>query len=405
MSDHAKRDHAILSASGSGQWMACPPSIRLTENIPDKETEFSKEGTLAHEIAECSLRTNPALRPKGDEWLKWHEKQIKIGQSMDDKTYNDMLHNIWEYTGMIDAKIMAAKIKDKGATLVIEKRLDLSRWVPESFGTADAIIITNGTLEVIDLKYGKGIEVSAIGNSQMRLYGLGALDAYSDLYDITHVRMTISQPRITDLVSSEILTVEELLDWGEKVVKPAAALAWEGKGEFKSGSHCRFCKAGAQCRVRAEENLALAQKEFKSPHLLSDQEVGEVLKKAQEIQAWVNAVETWIFNEVKDGRKVIPGWKLVEGTSRRKITDPEKLTGLLIGAGYTEDEILKTSLCGIGDLEKVVGKKKFKEIAGDYVQKPPGAPTLAPEEDPRKPWRSAEADFDDIPEVQSSLLD
>ena len=407
MPNHAKRAHAILSASGASRWLACPPSARLEEDFPDKQTVYTLEGTLAHEIAECSLHCNPTLRVKGDGWKQWHEKMTKLAQTNPDN-FNEIKDSLIPYTGLIEAKVIAARIKDKSAALILEKTFDLTRWAPESFGSVDVLIISNGTLEVIDLKYGKGVQVSAKNNSQMRMYALGALAAYEGLYDIQAVRTTICQPRISSELSSEELTVQELLEWGENTVKPAAQLAWDGKGEYKAGSHCRWCKAGAICKVRAEGNLALGKMGSKSPNLLSIDEIGEVLKKGKQLAEWVKTVEEWVFTEIKDNRLKVPGWKVVEGRSNRKITDIEAVCEVLYEENYASDEVYETKLKGITALEKIMGKSTFEALLGRFVIKPPGAPTLAPSEDPREEWRSAKSDFDgipDIPEVQSSLLD
>ena len=374
--------------------------------MPDTESAYSREGTLAHELAECSLQCNPNIRVKGDGWKVWHEKHLDLVRPLTDEQFKGFKHPLEDYTGMVESKLLAARIKDKSAALIIEKKLDFSRWVPEGFGTGDVLIISNGLLEVIDLKFGKGVPVSAENNSQMRLYALGAIAAYGDLYDIEKVRMTISQPRISKEPSTSEMSVQELLDWGETVAKPKALLAWEGKGEIQSGKHCRWCKAGAQCRKRAEENLKMAETDFKNPGLLSIDEIGEVLKKGEQIAQWVKTVEKWVFDQIKENKLMVPGWKLVEGRSVRKISDLEVAATRLNEAGFVEDEIFETKLIGLTALEKVVGKAKLTELLSDLIEKPPGAPTLVEESDARKEWRSADSDFDDLPkEVTSSLLD
>ena len=374
--------------------------------MPDTESAYSREGTLAHELAECSLQCNPNIRVKGDGWKVWHEKHLDLVRPLTDEQFKGFKHPLEDYTGMVESKLLAARIKDKSAALIIEKKLDFSRWVPEGFGTGDVLIISNGLLEVIDLKFGKGVPVSAENNSQMRLYALGAIAAYGDLYDIEKVRMTISQPRISKEPSTSEMSVQELLEWGETVAKPKALLAWEGKGEIQPGKHCRWCKVGVQCRKRAEENLALEEMDFKNPDLLSIDEIGEVLKKGKLVAQWAKTVEDWIFDQIKENKLTVPGWKLVEGRSTRKISNLETATTLLMEAGFVEDEIFETKLVGQTALEKVVGKAKLTELLSDLIEKPPGAPTLVEESDARKEWRSADSDFDDLPkEVTSSLLD
>ena len=374
--------------------------------MPDTSSKYSKEGTVAHELAECYLRYNPTLNPKKEGYKEWRQRRDNLLASLPYDEINARDRPVVEYVGMVESKFMAAQIKDRSAVALIEKKLDLTNWAPKSFGTADAIIISNGLLEVIDLKFGKGLPVSAENNSQMRLYALGAIAAYGDLYDIEKVRMTISQPRISKEPSTSEMSVQELLDWGETVAKPKALLAWEGKGEIQSGKHCRWCKAGAQCRKRAEENLKIAEMDFKNPDLLSIDEIGEVLKKGEQITQWVKTVEKWVFDQVKENKLMVPGWKLVEGRSVRKISDLEVAATRLNEAGFVEDEIFETKLIGLTALEKVVGKAKLTELLSDLIEKPPGAPTLVEESDARKEWRSADSDFDDLPkEVTSSLLD
>ena len=269
-----------------------------------------------------------------------------------------------------------------------EQRLDFSAYVPEGFGTGDVIILADHVLHIIDLKYGKGVGVSAEENPQLRLYGLGALETFGMLYEINYIKTTIIQPRI-DNVSSEELPVDILIQWGENTVKPLAALAMEGKGEFKVGDHCKFCKARKTCRARAEANLELTKMEFVIPELLGDEEIGEVLRKAEQLQSWVTDIQEYALQEAINGRK-FDGWKLVEGRSNRKYEDEIKVAEKLKEAGYDEASLYEKKLYGITAMEKLVGKKTFGELLDDLIVKPPGKPVLVDLSDKRPELNTAD---------------
>jgi len=274
----------------------------------------------------------------------------------------------------------------EGATVLLEQRLDFSPWVPEGFGTGDAVIITDNRLEIVDLKYGKGVPVSAECNPQLRLYALGAINEFGMLYDFKTVRTTIVQPRL-DNISSEELAVEELLQWGE-TVKPIAWQAFTGKGDFHAGDHCRFCRARYTCRARAEANLELAKYDFQEPEALTVEEIGEILYKAEELQQWVKDIKEYALIQAYQHGVKFPGWKVVEGRSVRKITDEEAVAERLRREGY---EPYKQVLYTLTEFEKMIGKKRFNEIAGDLIEKPAGKPTLVPESDKRPEIPSAAA--------------
>jgi len=290
--------------------------------------------------------------------------------------------HIQTYLDIAIEKINSARARSKDAVILLEKRLDFSPWVPESFGTGDLVIIADGVLEIVDLKYGKGVPVSAVGNSQMRLYGLGAINQFSCLYDFEIVRMTIVQPRL-DNISTDEITVDELLNWGETYVKPRAEMAFKGEGEFVAGDHCRFCRARYTCRARAEANLELAKYEFREPALLTHEEIAEILFKADELLAWITDIKTYALDQAQNHGVKFPGWKLVEGRSNRKYIDENAVAQTLIIEGYKEEEIYTKSLIGITAMEKLLGKKRFEELLGDLIIKPPGKPTLVPESDKR----------------------
>jgi hypothetical protein len=285
-----------------------------------------------------------------------------------------------------------ACVNTPDAKLLSEQRLNFSRWVPDGFGTGDALIVADDVLHVIDYKYGKGVPIQAEGNPQLRLYGLGALDAYGDLYNIQLVSMHIVQPRL-DSTSSETLTVEGLLQWAEDYVVPRAKMAMVGDGDPNPGEWCRFCKARANCRARAEHHLALMQYEFKSPLTLSNDEIGDILGRVDELAKWAKSVKDYALQTAVSNGERYPGWKLVRGRSNRKLLDSDSAATLLLDAGVEREKIYV--LKGLTDLEEIVGKKQLADILGDLIVKPDGRPTLAPITDKRPELGSAETDFAD----------
>lgn len=389
---HASRAHAKLSASGSKRWLSCTPSAELESHFEESTSDFAEEGTAAHELSEI--------------WLKYHLAQIKPwehgklwGKAKKGKYYSrEMEDYVQGYVSIVLERVSEARKRSKDAAVLLEQRLDFSAWVPDGFGTGDVLIIADDTMEVIDLKYGKGVPVSAEENSQMRLYGLGALDGYGYLYDIQTVRMTIVQPRL-DSVSTEDLSAADLLTWGDDYVKPRADMAAAGEGEFAAGDHCRFCRARSTCRARAEENLELAKYEFQDGALLSLDEVGDILGRIDQLQKWAEDIKKHALEQSEKHGVRYPGWKLVEGRSNRIYSDRDAVQAALLAAGFVEDKILTPrELLGITAMEKAVGKKNFEQLLAELVIKPAGKPTLAPEIDPRPELSSAAsaaADFGD----------
>ena len=373
--------HAVLSASGSKRWLSCPPSARLERKFPDKAGEAAQEGTLAHALAEARIR----------HWLGEISENgltLRIDSIRHDALYSpEMGEYVSEYVDLCIEKINEAQ----GVALV-EERLDFSRWVKNGFGTGDMVIIGDGVLEIVDLKYGKGVPVSAEGNTQMQLYALGAIEQYGYIYDFDHVRMSIFQPRNGGL-STQLMSVDELLAWGESI-KPIAELAYEGKGEFKAGEHCRFCRAAVQCKALADYNLEIAKLEFRDADLLTAGEVSFVLERVDGLVRYAEKIKTFALAEALKGHKW-PGFKIVAGRSNRRITDAVKAVKLLRGAGYADDVIYKPlELQTITDLEKTITKKKFGEILGSVVEKPPGKPTLVPEDDTRPEYDPVQSEFE-----------
>ncbi|MNO32458.1 PD-(D/E)XK nuclease superfamily protein [compost metagenome] len=389
---HAERAHALLGASKASQWINCPPSARLQESVPDKRSEYADEGTAAHELSELILRRT--LTPCNAAERLRLDKAIADFKAGNQYYSPEMESAVSEYVDVVTERFFAAKARSSDAVILLEDRLDFTEWVPDGYGTGDVVIIADEVMEIIDLKYGKGVPVSAIGNPQLRLYGLGAWWNWNYLYSIREVSLTIVQPRL-DSVSTDTLLLGELIQWAETVVKPAAALADAGEGDFKSGDHCRWCKVKGNCRARADENMKALAYEFQDPALLSLEEVGSVLFVAEQLKVWAKDVEDYAFDQAKNGTK-IPAWKLVEGRSNRVITNKEALKVKLIEAGFEESKLLKPQeLLGIGDLEtKVVGsKKEFAALVGDLVIKPQGKPVLVPETDKRPELNSVENDF------------
>lgn len=366
--------HAKLSASGSEKWMTCPPSAKMEEPFPDESSVFAAEGTFAHAVFEQELlmflgRPFPDLDPTDVE-----------------QYYNSALHDyVLEAVSAVVERIKEAYTVCKDPKILVEQRLDFSPWVPEGFGTGDVVIVTDSLIEVMDLKYGKGIVVDAEDNSQMRLYGLGAYNEFSHLYDIKTCRMTILQPRLNNY-PSEQLAMDKLLDWGRDVVKPLAKLAWEGKGEMRAGDHCTkgFCRARYQCPQRAKQAYELASASFAlvEPELLSMEQIVKVLPKADMLIDWLNDVKSYALKEAENGAD-IPGYKLVEGRSNRKYSKPDDVAKRLIDSGINESLIYEKSLLGITAMEKVLGKKEFTRLLDGLIVKPEGKPTLVPDSDKR----------------------
>ena len=376
------KKHALLGASSSARWLVCTPSARLEAMFPDEQSPYAAEGTIAHDLAESILR---------------HKLEGKKAPKLDDYS-TEMIEAVTRYVDICEEKVNEARARSYDAEVMIEARLDFSRWVPEGFGTGDMVIVADGILEVIDLKYGKGVPVSAIENTQMRLYALGAYDINEFLYDVKSVRMTIVQPRL-DSVSTDEMVLEELLDWGEEI-KPIAQRAFNGEGECTPCDYCNFCKARHTCRALADTCLSAFYKDGgKLNQLLTDSEVSDILAMKDLITKWIKGVYDFVYEKALSGEKQWPGYKLVEGTSRRTITDPEAAAKTLLDNGYKEEDIFKPrELEGITNLQKVLGKKGVSEYLEAYIDKPEGKPTLVPDSDKRPAINTVETmmnEFDD----------
>ena len=374
--NHTERAHALLSASGASRWIACTPSPRLEENFENKSSSFAEEGTLAHEFAELTLLAKLKL-------ITNSEFEVAAKPHFLNPLYNEtMLDYVKIHTDYVIQQFTEAKRLTPDAVLLIEKKVDITHLIEEGFGTCDVIIIADGTMEVIDLKYGMGIRVSAEENSQLKLYASGALEEYEMLYDIHTVRLTITQPRMDSISSWEIST-EDLIKWGQDVVKPKALEAYEGKGDQVVGEHCHFCRAAPKCKAQLELAKATAQKAFTDDEvqLISDEELIDMYAKIPLIKKWFDKVTDHLYQEALDGKKW-EGYKLVDGQSRRGWIDEQAAIDVL-QSDYDERHYLSTKLKGIGDIEKLVGKKEFPVLLGEVVGFKKTAPSLVPESDKR----------------------
>jgi len=381
--------HALLNASGASRWLNCPPSARLEEQFPDSTSEAAAEGTLAHALGELKLQKYFTPMAKST-FTKAHNKIKKdplYTKEMED--YTD------EYLDYI--KETALRYPSQ-PTITIEKKVDFSSYAPEGFGTADCILISGDTLHIIDLKYGKGVPVSAEKNPQMRLYALGALKEYDFIYAINKVEMVIFQPRL-DNISVDGMGAGTLLDWGNAFVKPLADLAYKGEGEFTPGDHCRFCRAKAVCRARSVTNTALEDFKGKLPPVLSNEEVGDLLLKAQDLAKWAKDLEEHALKMCLAG-ETVPGWKAVEGRSNRCFTDTDAAFKELTTKGLAKAEVLYIRKpITLTETETLLGKKEFNAALSEFIVKPPGKPALAKATDKREPLtlkNDAKTDFANI---------
>jgi len=367
--------HAILSASSSHRWLNCPPSARLCETYEDKDSDYVAEGTDAHSLCEYKLRLALGMEATDPtEHLTWYNEE--------------MLDCANGYASYILELVEAAKETCADPVVLIEQRVDFSRWVEQGFGTSDAIIISDGTLHVVDYKHGLGVLVEADNNPQMMCYALGALELFDVIYDIDTVAMTVYQPRRQNVSTFE-MPKDDLYRWADEVLKPTAELAFAGDGNFLCGEWCGFCKAKHECRARAEANLMLAQYDFKLPPLLEDTEIEVILSRADQLVSWVNDIKEYALQQAISGKEWT-GFKLVEGRSNRRYTDEAAVTQTVTDAGFDPYE---RKLLGITAMQKLLGKSRFDELLSAYIEKPQGKPTLVPESDKRPVMNNAKTDF------------
>lgn len=370
--------------------------------MPEKDTAYTREGTIAHAMAETILRRmleiDTDLVPDTYECFTTHcndiDEQMQACQ-VEGLDWKEMAETVYEhYCRLVYEAYLGAQLQDPEAVLLIESKLHLSEFIPEGFGSSDAVLIYGDTLEVFDLKYGKGVKVEAEHNAQMMCYALGAYCGQGEFYDISNVRMTIIQPRLRH-ESSWGMTAADLMDWAQNELAPAALKAWNGEGEQTPGDHCRFCKVAARCKALAAHTLEVS-KDTTEPGLMSLEEIAQILPHFATIKSWISSVEEFALEAALEG-DTIPGYKVVEGRSLRKISNPAEAISRLEGAGIPAENYLKApELKTITDLEKTLTKKGFKTILGDLVIKPEGKPTLVEESDPREPFSKAKNDFKDI---------
>lgn len=384
--------HALLSPSSASKWMTCTPSARLEQEFPDKAGEAAAEGTLAHSLGELLIKQKAGMLSKAA-----FNKELKKIQA--NPLYaNDMMENCEDYAVYVMENFAAAKVRTKDAKLFVETKLDLTDYVPESFGTGDVNIVADHILDFIDLKYGKGVEVSAVENKQLMIYALGSLALYDYLYDIHTVRIHIYQPRMGNISVWEI-GVGELIYWAEEELKPKAQMAFTGEGEYVPGKHCQFCRARPTCRVHADFQTQIFDYDLRAAKLLKDDEVSDIIGRAKDLKSWLNEIEAYALEQAVNNSKKWPGYKLVEGRSNRMYTDEETVATKLLMAGLTEDKIYEPkTLLGITAMEKSITKKVFAAELADLVRKPPGKPTLAPADDARPEFNSADKATEDFAE-------
>lgn len=385
--NHSGRAHALLSPSGSHRWMHCTPSARLEESLPESTSPAAEEGTVAHELAEYALEAylKGEYVPLLDELPT--PKHIAANQYYSpemDKYVTDYICYVCDIYEMV-----------QDAEMHIERKFDLTSYVPECFGSCDCDIVGEKVLNIVDLKYGKGVQVDAKDNSQLMMYALGVLRTLSPKRqaEIETVRMHIAQVRLGNYSIFE-MTARDLTHWGIHVLRPTAEKAFAGQGATVVGSHCKFCKFKAQCRAQRDA-LVNDFEECGNPKALTLDEIADLLTKVDMYSDWLSSVKSHALSEALAGKN-LKGWKLVEGRSVRTITDEEKAVEILVGMGYTEEELKNHKLKGIGDLEKKIGKKALAVSLCDILVKPKGAPTLAPESDKREELSPTIDDFDEL---------
>ena len=374
--------HAFLSASSSHRWLACPPSALLCAKAADQSSAYAKQGSDAHELCEYLL-------------LK------ALGHDPPDPTENldyydaEMLSCAEGYRDFVMEQVEEARKLSADTLICVEQRLDYSRWVENGFGTGDCVIVADDLLHVIDYKYGLGVLVSAsgedgTGNSQLKCYALGALDTFGDLYDIRRIKLSIYQPRRENVDTFE-MKVEDLLRWADDILSPIAKLAFTGDGEFCAGDHCVFCKVKATCRARADYNMELAKYEFENPAMLNDEEIASILPMIDSLVSWATDIKEFALQQALSGT-VYEGYKVVEGRSNRKYSDETAVARIVQEAGYDPFE---KKLLGVTAMQRQLGKRRFQELLGGFLYKPPGKPVLVPTSDSRPEMNTAANDFID----------
>lgn len=365
--------HALLGASSAARWIACTPSARATEGLPNQESTYAAEGTRAHEVCEKALRYKLAKWEAGkpfDLLSDWAQQSMPTEMFNAANQYVSFLHDQWVGFSCHPG-------------VFIEQEVDVSRWVPGGFGTCDCLMIGGGLLHIIDFKYGQGVPVSPVRNPQLMYYALGAYALFDGLESIDTVRMSIVQPRIQEEPETWELPLSDLLSWAREVLQPAAEMAWRGEGTFCPGEHCRFCKAHPGCRGWQGKYGPLAGFEpLPQPAILTDEELGEWLQKVEGLAAYARELEDYAQTALLEGR-TLPGWKLVQGRSTRKWTDQDAAFRQMEADGIDEAMLYTRTPISLTAAEKMLGKKKFAEVMSAFITRAPGAPKLAKDSDPR----------------------
>ena len=382
--------HAKLSSSASKRWLGCPGSVKLSEHYPNGSSIYADEGTIAHGMAEGMISKDDKLVQKYEvEAARFYGEHPELNG-----TFLEMKMILQPYVDYVFEEYAAQVHEDGAAQLMTEERVDLTEYIPGGFGTSDVVILRQGRLHIIDLKYGKGVSVSAEDNPQLKLYALGTLARFDMLYDIDDVVMTIYQPRL-DNVSTDTIKAKDLYAWGEEVIKPGAQLALSEDAPVHAGDWCQFCPARYDCKERARDAMELQK--YLGQMVLSPEEIAEILGKIDRLTKFAEDIKDSALTKALDGEE-IPGWKVVEGRSIRKyVGSEEEIVRQCEGAGYDQALLYERKLLTITNMEKLMGKKQFAEVLGAYVEKPEGKPTLAPESDKRPAItnNSAAEDFAD----------
>lgn len=374
--------HARLAPSSSPIWINCPPSASLSEQYKDEGSIYAEEGTQAHSLCEYTLKTR----------LGVEAEDPRPNLSYYDQIMQDSAEG---YAETVLEHLTRLRQQDPGAEVFIEEKVDFSEYVPGGFGTSDAIVIGDGEMVVCDFKYGKGVKVSAEGNTQLMCYALGAYLLLSPIYEMSNIKLLIYQPRIDNYSVSDI-SVDDLLSWAENELKPRAALADKGEGDYSAGDWCRFCKARSTCRARAQKNLELLRYDLKLPPEIDDEEVSDILAVADDLEGWIKDIREHAMKTLLAGGS-IEGWKLVEGRSIRKYSDEDKVAETVSAAGYNP---YTQKILGITDMTSLLGRKKFNELLGDLVTKPQGKPVLVRTDDKRPDYVSCKTDFMEVEDYE-----
>ena len=382
--------HSLLSPSAAHRWLSCPPSARLhsklNERLGETESSFAREGTQAHALAELKLRlANGEI----------NEFNFNAQRKLLEPIPAEMDRATDYYVDVVLERLYAARKVCPDAQLFVEQRLDMSRWAPQCFGTSDAVIVSDQTLEVLDFKFGKGVPVDAVGNPQARLYALGAIDAFGDLYGFKSIRETIIQPRL-DSVTEETLSLDGLLQWGESI-GPAAQLAWKGQGEFNPGEHCRFCAAKAICAARATKAMSIFENGFDSPDVIPEENIAGILKVADMAEAWLHDIRSYAYQQAMKGEQ-FAGFKLVRGRApKRTWVNEDEVIDQMARAGYAKEQYTEQpKLMSVAALEKSIGKMAFKALLAPLTQQGEAQLILVPESDKREEYSSADMSFADL---------